>query len=170
MRIKWEIPAAPVPDRYTPRVKLSQLQIFFSLSSFIMAEDFCATRDQPFRDLLLSVSKQLSESDNVEGLRYLADLGHSPSCSALELLKAMRNKGMFSPHFCSPLAELLRKIERHDLADEVMNKYVAVFPDQGKSEIFHLFYNRILHCALFALDPQLFTCLPTSLQCVASVV
>ena len=108
-----------------------------------MAEDSCATRDQPFRDLLLSVSKQLSESDNVEGLRYLADLGHSPCCSALELLKAMRNKGMFSPHFCSPLAELLRKIERHDLADEVMNKYVAVFPDQGKSEIFHLFYNRI---------------------------
>ena len=102
-----------------------------------MAGDSCATRDQPFRDLLLSVSKQLSESDDVEGLRYLADLGHSPSCSALELLKAMRNKGMFSPHFCSRLAELLRKIARHDLADEVMNKYVAVFPDQGKSGDFY---------------------------------
>lgn len=92
-----------------------------------MAGDSSTSRDQPFRDLLLSVSKQLSESD-VEELRYLGD--HQYSCKALELLKALRNKGMFSPNRCSRLAELLRKIDRHDLADEVMNKYVAVFPDQ----------------------------------------
>ena len=108
-----------------------------------MAVDSCTGRDQAFRDLLFSVSKQLSESD-VEVLRYLADLGgQAASCKGLELLKAVRNKGMFSPNSCSPLAELLRKIERHDLADEVTNKYVAVFPDQGEFVI-----NKDTYCVL----------------------
>ena len=88
----------------------------------------CDCRDELFKDLLLSISKQLSQ-DNVDQLKYLTEC----HCYAkpLQLLTALRNKGMFSPTNCSPLEELLKKIERHDLADDVKNKYVAIYPDQS---------------------------------------
>lgn len=86
------------------------------------------SRDQPFKDMLLAVSKQLSEHD-VEQLKYLTEC--RCGCKPLELLTALRNKGMFSPINCAPLRDLLKKIERHDLADDVKNKYMTLYPDQG---------------------------------------
>ena len=113
-----------------------------SARSIMAGEAAAGGRGRPFRDLLLSVSKQLSEED-VEQLRYLADCPSTSCKQPLELLKAMRNKGMFSPLFCSPLPELLRKVDRHDLADEVTDKYVVLYPDQRefsntRSRIFFL--------------------------------
>ena len=90
--------------------------------------ELCDCKDEVFKDMLLSISKQLSQ-DNVDQLQYLTEC-HSHS-KPLELLTALRNKGTFSPANCSPLEELLKKIERHDLADDVKNKYTSFYPDQS---------------------------------------
>lgn len=86
------------------------------------------SRDKPFKDMLLAVSKQLNEQ-HVEQLQYLTEC----RCSSkpLELLTALRNKGAFSPVNCAPLEELLKKIDRYDVADDVRNKYSSLYPDQS---------------------------------------
>ena len=91
-------------------------------------EELYDCRDEPFKDMLLSVSKQLSQ-ENVVQLQFLTGCH---SCNKpLELLTALRNRGAFSPANCSPLEELLKKIDRYDLADEVKNKYSSLCPDQS---------------------------------------
>ena len=94
----------------------------------MLAGESCDGRDGSFKAMLLALSKQLSDHD-VEELQYLTECkrcGGKP----LELLTFLRNKGAFSPHNCSPLQELLKKIDRHDLADDVNSKHVAQYPDQ----------------------------------------
>lgn len=102
-------------------------------------ESSAADREHQFRDLLLSISRQLKRQD-VKDLSYLVNLTDDDDVAwkPLDLLKAIRNKGQFSPFYCSPLAELLRKIERHDLADEVTNQYVILHPDQSMSQSFSI--------------------------------
>lgn len=93
-----------------------------------MSKESFDCRDKPFKDMLLAVSKQLNEQ-NVEQLQYLTEC----RCSSkpLELLTALRNKGVFSPVHCAPLEELLKQIDRYDVADDVRNKYTALYPDQS---------------------------------------
>lgn len=98
-----------------------------------MAGESCDSRDRSFKAMLLAVSKQLSEHD-MDQLQYLAECKRRV-WKPLELLTALRNKGTFSPHNCAPLQELLKKIDRHDLADDVENKHLAEYPDQRELTI-----------------------------------
>ena len=93
-----------------------------------MSKESLNSRDKPFKAMLLAVSKQLDEQ-HVEQLQYLTEC----RCTSkpLELLTALRNKGMFSPVHCAPLEELLKKIDRYDVAGDVRNKYSSLYPDQS---------------------------------------
>ena len=130
--VHYRLRTPNVIDKYRSDQKHITHNASFYLHLYRMSGEACGDRDQPFRDTLLAISKQLSEED-VEQLIYLTDHHSNGSCKPLELLTALRNKGVFSPLYCSPLADLLKKIDRHDLADEVRNKYVAIYRDTSKS-------------------------------------
>ena len=84
-------------------------------------------RNQQFKSMLLALSNQLRERD----LKQMGYLTSTEANEALQLLKALRNKGVFSPVKCHPLEDLLKGIERHDLADYVKTEYLDTYPDQS---------------------------------------
>ena len=86
-------------------------------------------REEAFRDLLLTTSQRLSEHDT-EQLAFLTEPSGAKG-SPLQLLTTLRNRGQFCPLTGSRLEYLLRKINRHDLADQV-GEYVERFPDKRK--------------------------------------
>ena len=90
-------------------------------------------RDLAFKYLLFEVSGKLGKAD-MEKLALLMDVAES-SLTPLQLLMNLRKKGVFCPLSCTRLVELLKNIDRHDLADLVRQKYVEKYPDIDKRKL-----------------------------------
>ena len=101
----------------------------------LMAATVRRSRDDAFNDLLVELSKNMSE-ENVQELSLVGGLRLNSGCkapppTAQDVLQRLRNLGQFSPHSCARLSGHLRKIYRNDLADLVrdyMHEYATV-PD-----------------------------------------
>ena len=91
-------------------------------------------RDQAFRDLLLKLSHKL-DSENVDQLGFIANVPISDNggnkCTPLQLLYALWKGGSFCPFTCSRLHNLLTKIKRCDLVNDIVLEYMEYFPDRG---------------------------------------
>lgn len=103
-------------------------------------------REEAFKDLLLNVSQKMSK-DNANQISFYAECNLPGTPSALEVLLELRRVGAFSPRSCAHLEILLRKINRCDLADIVV-EHMGKYPDplHGKRECTggQLFYLSIL--------------------------
>lgn len=95
-------------------------------------------REAAFTDLLLNLSHKMS-SENVQELSFVTECGLTGTLTALEVLKELRNQGVFSARSCANLDVYLRRIQRCDLAD-LVGQYMEVYPPntadppQGKRE------------------------------------
>ena len=93
-----------------------------------MATNFWSwqSRSEDFRKLLCNVSDKLVEND-IHQIEYLRDL--APEKNKLQLLIALEKRGEFSPDHTEPLVNLLKEVNRHDLAKYVENEFQAIYPD-----------------------------------------
>ena len=90
------------------------------------------SRKKAFRKLLCDLSEHLHDAD-VKQIQYIEAL---PSCeNSLDLLIELEKRGKFSPTTSGRLAEVLRGINRHDLADKVKDDYQTTYPDVGKKGV-----------------------------------
>ena len=90
-------------------------------------------REGAFKNLLITLSQNLSPS-NVSELMFAADLSYPEQPFAIDLLRKMCERGIFSPYCSEPLLGLLQQINRHDLGEHV-NHYVNQYPDANPSSI-----------------------------------
>ena len=111
------------------------------IDSHTMVGEGAGDRDKSFRMLLISISTKLTKND-VETLGFMTNCPITSCERPLELLIALWKKELFSPLFCSPLAQLLQEIYRHDLAAEVTHNFVVHFPDH--SELWSLLQHPLL--------------------------
>ena len=111
-------------------------------------------RRQEYRQLIHDLSKKLSH-ENVQSISFLrhssidcqcgSAAGHYPmaACTAiaaqppppnhgLQLLEHLWHKGEFSETNLEPLVQLLRDIDRHDLADECREKSTKLYSDHHR--------------------------------------
>ena len=110
-------------------------------------------RRQEYRQLIHDLSKKLSH-ENVQSISFLrrssvdccgSAAGHYPvaACTAiaaqppppnhgLQLLEHLWHKGEFSETNLEPLVQLLRDIDRHDLADECREKSTKLYSDRHR--------------------------------------
>ena len=101
-----------------------------SLSGAPCSERF-EDRDEAFRKLLCDVSQYLHE-DDVQQMTFLTALPERPK-NKLDLLTELHRRGRFSPRRTEPLSRLLRDVNRHDLAETLVDHYRADYPDvEGK--------------------------------------
>ena len=92
-------------------------------------------RDEPFKQLLLTLARKMDRNNSSE-LAYAAGCNLPETAPpALEVLRELEKQGSFSARCCSNLENLLRRIDRCDLAELVV-KHMESFPDlpQAKSE------------------------------------
>ena len=96
-------------------------------------------RGEAFKNLLLLTAQRMKQEDS-EQLAFLTTSSTPVGGSNLQLLQSLRNSGEFGPFAGSRLEELLRKINRYDLADGV-SKYVEVYPDSKREG--RMVHNRV---------------------------
>ena len=85
-------------------------------------------RDEAFKDLLMNIARKM-DRDNCSQLAYAAEC--NSATTALDVLRELENKGTFCARSCGRLEELLRRIERCDLAETVV-RHRDSYPDQRR--------------------------------------
>ena len=101
-----------------------------SASQFVQVCSEMSDREEAFKNLLLLTAQRMKQEDS-ENLAFLTSNSTPVGESRLKLLESLRNSGEFGPFAASRLAKLLKKINRHDLADGV-SEYMEVYPDSKR--------------------------------------
>ena len=86
-----------------------------------------------YKRLLLDIGTRLGRED-IQALVVTQDLPDDlKTASGVEVLRMLEKGGLFSDRKISPLAELIRGISRHDLANNYVRKYSETFRSRGDS-------------------------------------
>ena len=92
-------------------------------------------RSDDFRKLLCFISDRL-EGNDIQQILYLRQLATTEGTrSGLDVLKSLEKRGEFSPNVTQPLVQLLKEVNRHDIAYHVKNVYQATYPDQADESL-----------------------------------
>ena len=87
-----------------------------------------------FRTMLKQVADMMTPED-VESLAYIHSVhnaGKGVAVTALSLFRELEAKGVFSADDVEPLEEVLRSINRHDIANTVVKDFKVKLRGEGR--------------------------------------